>query len=218
MRGIYKIENKINGKVYIGESLDIDNRIKTHIRDLNNNKHHSYKLQEDWNKYGKDNFNIKTISILDKTVANYIDRIVLIIYEDKYINKYDSINTGYNIENTLEVILKGEKSGFNPQDVRLIKAYKNDIDNGRVIIEVDNVVYRDRFSLHFIEKRTKIEHDELINRMLGKDMLVELDKKDRYILNENYFNKTDMICNGKSGIAFKLNIYNKIISDLDLKI
>lgn len=65
MRGIYKITSKINNKVYIGESLDIRRRWEDHIEDLNKNEHHSYKLQEDWNEYGKDNFEFYQISVLD---------------------------------------------------------------------------------------------------------------------------------------------------------
>jgi group I intron endonuclease len=55
MRGIYKITNIINSKVYIGESLDIIRRWEEHKVALNNNEHHSYKLQADWNKHGENN-------------------------------------------------------------------------------------------------------------------------------------------------------------------
>lgn len=43
--GVYKITNIINNKVYIGESLDIYERWKSHKEDLKNGNHHSYKLQ-----------------------------------------------------------------------------------------------------------------------------------------------------------------------------
>ena len=32
MIGIYKIENLINGKIYIGQSIEIENRWKKHLR------------------------------------------------------------------------------------------------------------------------------------------------------------------------------------------
>lgn len=54
--GIYKIENCINGKYYIGSSNDIYRRWKEHIKLLNNNNHHSPHLQFAWNKYGEKNF------------------------------------------------------------------------------------------------------------------------------------------------------------------
>ena len=38
--GIYLIENKINGKKYIGQSINIYKRFKEHC--YSSNKHHSY--------------------------------------------------------------------------------------------------------------------------------------------------------------------------------
>lgn len=87
MFGIYKIENKINGKVYIGQSKNIESRWKQHIYDLNNNSHHSYKLQKEWNEYGEYSFEF---SVLEK----YDD---LDSKEQFYIDKYNSIQKGYNI-------------------------------------------------------------------------------------------------------------------------
>lgn len=55
--GIYKIENILNGKVYIGSSSNIENRIAQHKQDLKRNRHHSFKLQNDFNEFGCfDNF------------------------------------------------------------------------------------------------------------------------------------------------------------------
>ena len=39
MRGIYKITNKNNGKVYIGESLNIERRWEEHKKELSNNQY-----------------------------------------------------------------------------------------------------------------------------------------------------------------------------------
>ena len=36
MIGIYSITNKINGKRYIGQSININNRWKEHIRNIDN--------------------------------------------------------------------------------------------------------------------------------------------------------------------------------------
>jgi len=108
--GVYKITNIINNKVYIGESLDIYRRWEEHIEYLNNNKHHSYKLQNDYNTYGLDSFNFNIIEELKQSdVSSYKNTMLLIYKENEYIKKYDSINMGYNIENTLEKVLSGEK-------------------------------------------------------------------------------------------------------------
>lgn len=109
--GIYKITNKVNGKIYIGESFDIERRWKEHIDDLNNNNHHSNKLQNDWNTYGKDNFKFEIIrDVTNDMISSFNMELVLLVYEDIYIKEYDSINNGYNIEETLRKIFNGERT------------------------------------------------------------------------------------------------------------
>ena len=51
--GIYMILNLINGKRYIGSSIDIYNRLHEHLHNLKNNKSHNNHLQNSWNKYGE---------------------------------------------------------------------------------------------------------------------------------------------------------------------
>lgn len=54
--GIYEIRNTINGKTYIGSSVNIKYRLITHRSALNRNKHYNKKLQCSWNKYTKNSF------------------------------------------------------------------------------------------------------------------------------------------------------------------
>lgn len=50
--GIYLIVNLINGKRYIGSSVDIYNRLHDHLSNLKHNRAHNAHLQAAWNKYG----------------------------------------------------------------------------------------------------------------------------------------------------------------------
>jgi len=59
--GIYKIINKVNGKIYIGSAVCIVNRKRIHWFALRHNKHHSSTLQNAWNKYGENSFIFETI-------------------------------------------------------------------------------------------------------------------------------------------------------------
>jgi group I intron endonuclease len=74
MIGIYKIENIINNKKYIGSAVNIDIRFKRHINDLKNNKHNNIYLQREFNKYGLENFNFECIEICDKKNLKEIEQ------------------------------------------------------------------------------------------------------------------------------------------------
>jgi group I intron endonuclease len=76
--GIYKIINKVNGKVYYGSSNDIINRFNQHKSLLNRQKHQNIHLQRSWNKYGKDNFEFNIIELINEDE--------LVLTEQKYLD------------------------------------------------------------------------------------------------------------------------------------
>jgi len=84
--GIYKIQNLINNKIYIGQSINTNNRLKGHHKGLQINKH----LQNSWNKYGEQNFNFKTIKNCEENQLDDQE-----IYWIEYY-KSDNPNFGYN--------------------------------------------------------------------------------------------------------------------------
>lgn len=94
--GIYKIENLVNKKVYIGSSKDILSRIRLHRSQLNNNIHGSTHLQHSFNKYGIKNFIFVILEICENDI--------LLIREKFYIDKYNALdrNYGYNKASNLE--------------------------------------------------------------------------------------------------------------------
>ena len=49
--GVYMIENRINKKVYIGSSSDIEQRLRTHRNQLRKGTHKNKALQEDFNNH-----------------------------------------------------------------------------------------------------------------------------------------------------------------------
>lgn len=89
--GIYKIENIVNGKIYIGSSINIESRKYKHFWLLEKNKHDNHYLQQSYNKHGKDSFIHEILVICDETL--------LIDKENFYINKFKSndLNLGYNL-------------------------------------------------------------------------------------------------------------------------
>lgn len=90
MIGIYKITNKINGKSYIGQSVDIERRWRNHKQYYKQKEcvNYKYALYSAFRKYGIENFDFQIIEECDKDSLN--DR------EIYWIDYYDTFKKGYN--------------------------------------------------------------------------------------------------------------------------
>ena len=85
MVGIYKITNKVNNKVYIGQSVDVKRRWRQH-----KSCSLKYHLYESFRKYGLNNF---IFEVVTECKVSQLDEL-----ETYYIDLYDSTNPekGYN--------------------------------------------------------------------------------------------------------------------------
>lgn len=63
--GVYTITNLKNGKVYIGSTVNFENRWDRHKDDLRHVHHHNIYLQRAWNKSGEDSFEFGILEYLD---------------------------------------------------------------------------------------------------------------------------------------------------------
>lgn len=108
--GIYTITNKVTGKLYIGESLDIYRRWHDeHIHQLRKNRHYNKELQNDFNKYGEENF---SFDILQRYSGNdpISTKARILILESYFVTQFEKAEISiYNAENTLIEILNGNK-------------------------------------------------------------------------------------------------------------
>lgn len=87
---IYIIKNKINNKVYIGQTCQsAKERFAQHMKPSVCKKRGSYKIYNAIEKYGKENFYYEVLE--DNINSEDIDE-----KEIKYISVYDSYNNGYN--------------------------------------------------------------------------------------------------------------------------
>lgn len=88
--GIYQIRNLVNGKIYIGSAVNLHARWQKHSSCLRHNKHCNIKLQNAYNKYGKDNIVFEVVELVPNK-EQLLDR------EQYYIDTLNTVNEGYNI-------------------------------------------------------------------------------------------------------------------------
>lgn len=92
--GIYMIQNVKTNQKYIGQSINIEKRLKDHLKKLKNNNHENDFLQKSFNKYQEKNFKVFILTTFDnktsflKEVLNDSEKFFIRAY-NTYKNKRD---------------------------------------------------------------------------------------------------------------------------------
>lgn len=133
MKGfIYKIVSKETGKFYIGSTANKKSRFRKHVLDLKRRKHHSFLLQEEFDKYGLNNFSFVLIE--------ECDNLKLRDKEQKYIDSYD-FNILLNVSKTSTC---GDLLSYHPKKDEIITKMKNSLN--KTISEMSNDVREKTYS------------------------------------------------------------------------
>lgn len=89
--GIYKITNKINGRIYIGRAMNFESRWGDHKLKLKTGKHNNRILQNDWSQYGPDSFVFEILETIE-------DRSLMAKREHEVISQFfDNGKNCYNL-------------------------------------------------------------------------------------------------------------------------
>lgn len=97
--GVYRIVNKIDGKIYVGSAKNTTKRKSEHFWCLRNRRHCNVYLQRAYNKHGEDAFIFEIIELCDE--VDCVER------EQYYIDLYKPYErqSGYNIcENAASIL------------------------------------------------------------------------------------------------------------------
>ena len=147
MRGfIYKITNTINGKYYIGQTIqNVKERFYQHCATKCSKAVSNMAIHRAIKKYGKSNFTVEVIEEVESTNLN--DR------ERYWIRYYDSYNNGYNSTEGGQDGIKLFKNLDTESIVREYKSGKSLREIGR-LFNVDKQTIKDLLVRNNINLRT----------------------------------------------------------------
>lgn len=183
--GIYLYLNKINGKAYIGQSININKRYREHKNAAYNvnNKDYNLPIHRAIRKYGLDNFEFIILEECEQSELNSKE-----IY---WIKQYDSYQSGYNATeggNESHIHL-GQPIEVYDLDGSYIREYPNITEAAKDIGVSRNVIYGilygDRLSAKGcqfkLKKDTHIKIGKYSNRQGGKIPIKQYDKNNNFI-------------------------------------
>jgi group I intron endonuclease len=96
-KGIYKLTNIVNNKVYIGQSKKLNNREWCHFYRLKRGEHHNEILQRSYNKHGEINFVFEILEYtenLNERESYWLDEYGGVMSKDTY-NMKDPLTNEY---------------------------------------------------------------------------------------------------------------------------
>lgn len=206
---IYKITNKINGKMYIGKTVrTIEERWKEHLRDINRRSFEKRPLYNAMNKYGSENFYIEQIEEV-KDVNNLNDR------ECFWIETLGTFKNGYNAT-------KGGDGTVYIDRQLVIKTYQ-EVQNCREVARLLNI-YDTTVRKILKENNVKILSAQEVLKKKGKFvMMLSLQNESmrnfssladavRFLKENNFIKGNNLkgpkkhiadVCNGKRKTAYK---------------
>lgn len=200
MAYIYKITNQINGKVYIGKTLNtIQERWRKHCSDYKKERCEKRPLYRAINKYGVENFTIEQVEECSPEVAS--ER------EKYWIEQYGSFKYGYN------ATVGGDGKQYIDYDL-IYSLYKE----GKNLVEISKILNCSKRTVSKALNNFNVPHEERVKqaRYYYRKPVLMLDQKTDEILKifssikevELFLNKSRSgqhiaeVCKGKRKTAY----------------
>ena len=152
--GIYKITNKINGSMYIGQSVDCLRRIREHFYKafyLKKEENINKKFYKAIRSFGKENF---TWEIIEECQENE-----LLKREEYWIKKYNTYYNESHYNDTIggensgrSNIHKGEEHGMAIFSLDEVKFCRREYEKGSIAKNIWSEYFSDRISFNSFQK------------------------------------------------------------------
>ncbi|MGE0085363.1 MAG: GIY-YIG nuclease family protein [Desulfococcaceae bacterium] len=96
--GVYQIQNRRNGKLFIGSTKNLPGKLNSHKFQLNNGVHTNKEMQKEFNEIGEEGFSFDILDCLKpKEDLNYDYTEELKTLEEMWMEKLQPFNEkGYN--------------------------------------------------------------------------------------------------------------------------
>jgi group I intron endonuclease len=192
LTGIYILKNKLNNKVYIGQSTDIKRRLLAHKNGPFNPKNNCYTLPiyKAIRYYGLKNFQFKILELCKKNDLNDKEKFWISFYKSNdYMYGYNLTGGGFDSSENIYKISQNDLDNVikllleNKSNIEIAKLYNvsdqliSDINNGRAR-KKDNLIYP-------IRRRLKMKKEKVV---LDKKIFKRPDKMDlAKLIKENGF-------------------------------
>ncbi|MDN6625851.1 MAG: GIY-YIG nuclease family protein [Pisciglobus halotolerans] len=186
--GIYQIVNKVNGKIYVGQSKHVRHRKISHLNQLRKGTHYNRHMQRSFDSYGESNFVFEVIEFCGSGVLNERERYWINKKETEYSNK--GYNSSYAVTKFNQYDSKRKLNGNNRTPTGL----------GRKM--------SDEHSKRLMEGATKYFSEE-VNREKASLTKSTIDIKKIRELKERLVNEVGVNC---AEIAREMNIKQTIVT------
>ena len=225
--GIYQIRNTVNDKIYIGQSIKIEERWISHLRSLRKGSHANKALLADYIQYGEDSFVVEILEQCDPLLLHR--RESWFCYENDVWNP----NIGYNKTKMLDYRRLSSEQAVYYKDLILDFMYRHfrtlfyltkdiyfemkssdmllGLDHEQAAIALKEITNEDEKKLgSYITLNTKYEKFHLSfyvreNRAFKLHKVVWINAKDdlqkTYYQYQNLFEKYDLIDTTKLGVS-----------------
>lgn len=112
--GIYIIENRVDGKFYIGSAVDLVRRERIHRRHLRRGAHHNRPMQMAWVRDGEGAFAFRTLLICAREH--------LLMYEQLALDTWQAPIAGYNLHPVAGSFLGYKRGRFSVEHRAALRA------------------------------------------------------------------------------------------------